>query len=384
MDFTLTEEQRLFRQAVHHFCERELKPYAAEVDETSKLRMAAIARMPELGLLGLQVPEEYGGAGFDSFNVVIAMEELGRACGSTGLSVEAHNELCCMPILHWGTAEQKARFLPQLTGGKVLGSLALTEPDSGSDLMGAKTHARKEGDCWVINGSKAWITNASLSPVIVTLVRTAPTASEGVGSRSFSLILIETDRPGLHIAPPEKKMGTHGSPAHMLSFTDVRVPLDNLLGEEGRGLHQTLATLDSGRIAIGALSVGLAQAAFEEAVAYAKLRRAFGKRLADHQAIQFKIADAATQIEAARLLLYRAAWAKERGEPYTRLASMAKLFATQVSEQVAFDALQIHGGYGYSREFPLERIYRDQRMMSIGEGTSEINRIIIARRILDE
>lgn len=380
MDFSLSEEQRLFQRAARAFCEGELKPYAAEVDESGQMRMAALARMPELGLLGLQVPEQYGGANFDSICVAIAMEELGRACGSTGLSIEAHNELCCMPIVHWGTEAQKQRFLPRLTGGEVLGSIALTEPDSGSDLMGTQTRAQRDGDEWVINGSKAWITNASLAPVIVTLVKTDPQA----GSRGFSLLLVETDRPGLHIAPPEKKMGTHASPAHALSFNEVRVPLDNLLGEAGKGLYYTLETLDSGRIAVGALSVGLAQAAYEEALAYAKVRRTFGKRLADHQAIGFKLADAATQIEAARLLVYRAAWAKDRGEAYTRLASMAKLFASQVSEQVAYEALQIHGSYGYSREFPLERIYRDQRMMSIGEGTSEINRMIIARRILEE
>lgn len=380
MDFALNEEQRLFQQAVRNFCERELKPFAAEVDATGQLRMAAVAKMPDLGLVGLQVPEDYGGANFDSLSVVIAMEEMARACGSTGLSLEAHNELCCNPIVRWGSTAQKARFLPLLTSGKVLGSLALTEPDAGSDLMGAKTYAVKEGDSWVINGSKAWITNASLAPVIVTLVKTDRQA----GSHGFSLILIETDRPGLSIAPPEKKMGTHGSPAHVLSFNALRVPLDNLLGMEGEGLHYTLATLDSGRIAVGALAVGLAQAAFEEAVAYAKTRQTFSKLLAEHQAIQFKLADAATSIEAARTLIYRAAWSKDQGQPYSKLACMAKLFATQVSEQVTFEALQIHGGYGYSREFPLERIYRDQRMMSIGEGTSEINRMVIARRLLEE
>lgn len=380
MDFLLSEEQRLFQQAVREFCERELSPYAAEVDESGHLRMEAIAKMPALGLLGLHVPEQYGGAGFDSISVVLAMEELGRVCGSTGLSVEAHNELCCLPIATWGTPAQKERFLPRLTGGEVLGSIALTEPDAGSDLSGTRTRAVRSGDSWVINGSKAWITNASLAPVIVTLVQTAPDA----GSRGFSLILVETDRAGLDIAPPEKKMGTHGSPAHGLTFADVRVPLDNLLGDEGRGLYYVLQTLDSGRIAIGALCVGLAQAAFDAALAYAKERRTFGQRLADHQAIQFKLADAAMQIEAARLLVFRAAWAKEQGGRYSKLASMAKLFATEMCEKVAFEALQIHGGYGYSREFPVERIYRDQRMMSIGEGTSEINRMVIARRLLEE
>ena len=380
MDFLLSDEQRLFQHAVRDFCERELKPYAAEVDETGHLRMEAIAKMPDLGLLGLHVPEQYGGADFDSISVVLAMEELGRVCGSTGLSVEAHNELCCLPIATWGTPVQKDRFLPRLTSGEVLGSIALTEPDAGSDLSGTRTRAIKDGDSWVINGSKAWITNASLTPVIVTLVQTAP----GAGSRGFSLILIETDRAGLDVAPSEKKMGTHGSPAHVLTFNDVRVPLDNLLGDEGRGLYYVLQTLDSGRIAVGALCVGLAQAAFDAALAYAKERRTFGQRLADHQAIQFKLADAAMQIEAARVLVFRAAWAKEQGGRYSKLASMAKLFASEVCEKVAFEALQIHGGYGYSREFPVERIYRDQRMMSIGEGTSEINRMVIARRLLEE
>lgn len=378
MDFALNDEQRLYQDAVRTFCEREIKPYAAEIDRTAQLRMDAIAKMPDLGLTGLQVPEEYGGANLDSISTAIVMEELGRVCGSTGLSVEAHNELCCLPIVRWGTDAQKEQFLPCLTSGDVLGSIALTEPGSGSDLMGTQTRAVKDENEWVINGSKAWITNASLAPVIVTLVKTDPDA----GNKGFSLILVETDREELHIAPPEKKMGTSGSPAHALTFDNVRVPLDNLLGEEGHGLQHTLATLDSGRIAVAALCVGLAQAAFDASLAYAQERRAFGQRLADHQAIQFKLADAAIQIEAARLLVYRAAWAKDQGEVYTKLASMAKVFASEASEQVAFEAIQIHGGYGYSREFPLERIYRDQRILSIGEGTSEINRIVIARRLL--
>lgn len=378
MDFALNAEQRMYQEAVRAFCEREIKPFAAEIDKTAQLRMEAVAKMPDLGLTGLQVPEEYGGADLDSISTAIAMEELGQVCGSTGLSIEAHNELCCNPIVRWGTDAQKEQFLPCLTSGEVLGSIALTEPGSGSDLMGTQTRAIKEGSEWVINGSKAWITNASLAPVILTLVKTDPDAD----TKSFSLILIETNREGLHIAPPEKKMGTAGSPAHALTFDNVRVPLDNLLGEEGHGLHQTLTTLDSGRIAIGALCVGLAQAAFDASLAYAQERRAFGQRLADHQAIQFKLADAAIQIEAARLLVYRAAWAKDQGEAYTKLASMAKVFAAEAVEFIAFEAIQIHGGYGYSREFPLERIYRDQRILSIGEGTSEINRMVIARRLL--
>lgn len=381
MDFALNEEQQLFLQAVRDFCERELKPYAAEVDERAQMRMEALAQMPQLGLLGLQVPEEYGGAAYDSVTAAMAIEEIGRACGSTGLSVAAHNGLSLFPITCWGTEAQKAAFLPRLTSGDVLGSLALTEPDAGSDLAnGVRTHATKEGDCWVIDGSKAWITNASLAPVIIVLVRTDPDA----GSRGFSMILVETDRDGLHIAPPEKKMGVRGSPTHQLTFNHVRVPLDHLLGEEGRGLHQTLQTLDGGRIGIGALCVGLAQAALDESIAYVRQRRAFGKLLSDHQAIQFKLADADAQIEAARLLVYKAAWLRDQGQNFSKLAAIAKLIASEAAEKIAFDAIQIHGGYGYSQEFPVERIYRDQRLMTIGEGTSEILRMVIARRVLEE
>jgi alkylation response protein AidB-like acyl-CoA dehydrogenase len=350
------------------------------VDETARLRMEALARMPDLGLLGLQVPEAYGGAAFDSLTAAIALEEIGRACGSTGLSVAAHNGLCCFPVVRWGTEEQKARFLPILTGGRVLGSLALTEPDAGSDLASLSTRADQDGDCWVINGSKAWITNASLAPLIVVLARTDKTA----GKRGFSMILVETDRDGLAVAPPERKMGLRGSPTHMLTLNNVRVPLGNLLGQAGNGLYQALETLDGGRVGIGALSVGLAQAAFEEAIAYARQRTTFGKPLTEHQAIRFKLADAATEIEAARTLVYKAAWAKDQGTRYTRLAAMAKLFASESAERVAFQAIQIHGGYGYSRDFPVERIYRDQRLMTIGEGTSEIQRMVIARHVLEE
>jgi butyryl-CoA dehydrogenase len=378
MDFSLTDEQRMFQRAVRDFCERELKPFAAEVDERAALRREALAMMPDMGLLGLQVPEEYGGAGFDSLTMALAIEEIGRVCGSTGVSVAAHNGLCCFPLGRWGTEEQKARFLPVLTGGTVLGSLALTEPDAGSDLSGTTTQAVRDRDGWVINGSKAWITNASMAPVIITLVRTDP----GAGSRGFSLLIVETDREGLVIAPPEKKMGVRGSPTHMLTYNNVRVPGTNLLGEEGRGLYHVLETLDGGRVGIGALTVGLAQGAFEEAVEYAKQRRAFGHALADHQAIQFKLADAAMQIEAARTLVHKAAWLRDQGGRFTRVAAMAKLLATETAERVCFDAIQIHGGYGYSREFPVERMYRDQRVMSIGEGTSEVQRMVIARQVL--
>jgi len=381
MEFELTQEQKMYQRAVRDFCEGEIRPYAAEVDRMGELRWDAIRKMPELGLTGLQVPEQYGGAGLDTISAAIAIEELGRVCGSTALSVSAHNGLCCFPIVKWGTDAQKQRYLPQLTSGNSLGSLALTEPGAGSDLAGGvRTSAVKEGDSWIIDGSKAWITNPRYAPVIVTLVRTDKQA----GSRGLSMILVESATKGLTLHPPEKKMGVRGSPTQMLSYDEVRVPLDNLLGTEGRGFHQTMETLDGGRISIGALSIGIAQGAFEEAARYAKQREAFGHKIADFQAIQWMIADAALEIDAARLLVMRAAWLRDQGKSYTKEAAMGKLMASEVAEKVCFNAIQIHGSYGYSQEFPVERMYRDQRLMTIGEGTSQVQRMVIARRVLDE
>ncbi|RMG83478.1 MAG: acyl-CoA dehydrogenase, partial [Chloroflexi bacterium] len=273
------------------------------------------------------------------------------------------------------------KYLPVLTTGECLGSLALTEPQAGSDLLnGAQTYAVRDGDSWVINGQKAWITNVKYAPVIVVLLRTDREA----GSRGFSMMLVEPDTPGVTVHPPEKKMGLKGSPTQMITFENVRVPLDSVLGEEGNGFYQTMQTLDSGRIGIGALSVGLAQIAFEHMVRYAQERYAFGEPIANKQAIQWMIADAAVEIEAARTLVYKAAWLKDRGEDYTKIAAIAKLKASEVAEKVCHDAIQIHGSYGYSREYPVERIYRDQRLMTIGEGTSEVQRMVIARRVLKE
>lgn len=380
MNFELSSEQIMFQRAVRDFCEGELKPYAAEVDKTGTLHWEAIQKMPALGLTGLQIPEEYGGMGGDSVLAAIAIEEMGRVCGSTALSVSAHNGLCCGPLIRWGTKTQKEKYLPLLASGKHLGALALTEPNAGSDLANALTSAVRQGDQWVVTGTKAWITNPQFAPVIVTFTRT----NKEAGTRGFSMLLIEPDMPGVTLHPPEKKMGLKGSPTQMISYDGVAVPADNLLGEEGRGFHQVMSTLDGGRISIGALSVGLAQGAFEEAVKYAQQRRAFGQAIAQHQAIQFMIADAALEIEAARLLVMRAAWLRDQGKPFTKEAAMAKLFASEVAERVCFSALQIHGSYGYSAEFPVERMYRDQRLMSIGEGTSQIQRMVIARRTLAE
>jgi len=381
MDFELNSEQKMFLRVVRDFCEAELKPYAAEVDETGEMRREAIKKMRDLGLLSLQVPEEYGGAGLDTISASIAVEEIGRVCGSTGLSISAHNGLGCGPIVKWGSKAQKEKWLPILMDGEHLGALALTEPQAGSDLLnGAQTVATRDGDEWVINGQKAWITNVKYAPVVSVLLRT----DKNGGSRGFSLILVETDRNGFIIHPPEKKMGLKGSPTHMLTFEGVHVPADNLLGEEGNGFSMTMQTLDSGRISIGALSVGLAQGAFEEMVRYAQERKAFGEPIANKQAIQWMIADAALEIEAARTLVYKAAWMRDLGKDYSKIAAMAKLKASEVAEKVCHDAIQIHGSYGYSREYPVERMYRDQRLMSIGEGTSQIQRLVIARRVLGE
>ncbi|RMD48965.1 MAG: acyl-CoA dehydrogenase, partial [Candidatus Thermofonsia bacterium] len=359
MDFELSAEQREFRHVVHDFVAKEVKPLARHTDETGEFNWTAVRKMGPLGLLGLEVPEEYGGADVGAINAVIAVEELGWGCGSTALAVSAHNGLALGPIVRYGSETLKKTWLPRLaTGEGKLGSLALTEPGAGSDLQGGvRTTAVKEGDSWIIDGAKMWTTNASIADMIVVLVRTDPAG----GSRSLSQILVPTDTPGLTIGAPEKKMGLKGSPTHAVTFDEVRVPLENLVGEEGRGLQQTLATLDSGRISIGALAVGLAQAAFEEALKYAKERKTFGKPIAEHQAIQWMLADAATEIQAARWMVYYAAWLKEQGRPYTKEAAMAKLFATEVSERVCRNAIQIHGGYGYSSEFEVERIYRDTR-----------------------
>lgn len=381
MDFELTDEQRLWQKTVHEFVEREVRPKAHEVDETSEFNWDAARKGAALGLLGLTIPEQYGGAGMDALSAALAIKELGRGCGSTALALAAHNGLGTAPIVNYASEELKKRWLPIVTSGKgKLGSLALTEPGAGSDLQGGvTTKAVRFGNEWILNGAKMWTTNASIAEYIITLARTDPSG----GSHSLSLILVPTDTPGLRISPAEKKMGLHGSPTHAVSYEDVHVPFDNLIGEEGLGLQQTLATLDGGRISIAAISVGLAEAALEYAVAYAGERRTFGQPIANHEAIQWMLADAATEIEAARFMLYHAAWLKSRNNNYTKEAAMAKLFATEMAERVCRNAIQIHGGYGYSREYPVERLYRDARLMTIGEGTSEIQRLVIARRILE-
>jgi alkylation response protein AidB-like acyl-CoA dehydrogenase len=380
MQFALNEEQRMWREAVHEFCAQQVRPMAAEFDAKAELNSEAIAKMGPLGLLGLNIPEAYGGAGVDPISGAIAIEELGWADGGTALTVSAHNGLACTPIALFGSEAQQERWLPGLaSGADGLGSLALTEPGGGSDLLGGvRTRAELQDGEWVLNGSKAWITNASVASLIVTLCRTDPNA----GSGALSLIVVPARSDGLHIHPAEKKMGVRASPTHALTYENVRVPKDHLLGEPGQGIYQTLEVLDGGRVSIGALAVGLAQAAMEESVRYAKERDTFGEPLSQHQAIQWMIADAVTETEAARLMVYKAAWLKGKGLPFTREASMAKLYATEMAERVCRNAIQILGGYGYSSEYPVERIYRDARLMTIGEGTSEVQRMVIARRSL--
>lgn len=382
MDFALNEEQRMWRDAVHDFVAREVKPYAREVDEKAEFNWAAVRKMGPLGLLGLNVSEEYGGAGVDAISAAIAIEQLGWGCGSTALAISAHNGLGCAPLTLFGSQALKERFLPRVVSGEGgLAALALTEPGAGSDLKGGiRVRAHREDDEWLINGAKMWCTNASIGEFIVTLVRTDP----GGGSRSLSLIVVPTETPGLQIGPAEKKMGLKGSPTHAVNYDDVRVPADYLVGEAGRGLQYALSVLDGGRISIGALSVGLAQAAFEEAQRYAKERQAFGRPIAGHQAIQWMLADAAAEIQSARLMVYYAAWLKDQDKPFQKEAAMAKMLATEMAERVCRNAIQIHGGYGYSSEYPVERIYRDARLMTIGEGTSEIQRLVISRHLLQD
>lgn len=369
----------MLRHAVRRFAETDLSPRAAGIDEEAAFPVDLIPKMASMGLMGMAIPEEFGGAEFDAVSMAVAIEEVGRVCGSTGLSLAAHNGLGAFPIAFWGTEAQKKRWLPALAEGESLGALALTEPGAGSDLQSVQTRAVLDAGEWIVGGTKAWITNPSLADVVVVYVRTG----EEAGSSDYSMILVETDRPGVIVHPQEKKMGVRGSPTHQISFDGVRVPDENVLGQQGRGLQQTLQTLDGGRISIGALSVGIAQGALEAAVAYAKERLAFGRPIADFEAIQWMIADGATEIEAARLLVYRAAWLKDQGVRFTREAAMAKLLASEAAERATRSAIQILGSYGYSREYPVERMYRDARLMTIGEGTSEVQRLVIARQVLN-
>ena len=379
MNFELTQEQQLTREMVRDFAKREVAPFAEELDTTGRFPIETFRKMGELGLLGIPISKEYGGMGGDTISYAIAVEEIGRACGSTGLSYAAAVSLGACPIYYFGTEEQKQEFLVPLASGKALGAFGLTEPNAGSDAGGTPTKAVPYGDEYVINGAKCWITNAGYAR---TVTITAVTGKQPDGRNIISAIIVPTESPGFTITSNYRKMGLRGSNTCELILDNVRVPKKNLLGDPSKGFSQFLYTLDGGRIAIGALSVGIAQAAFDAALKYSKERVQFGQTLSGFQAIQFKLADMAMEIEIARNMVYKAAWLKDNNRAFRKEASMAKLFASEMAMRVTSQAIQIHGGYGYMKDYHVERYLRDAKLMEIGEGTSEIQRLVISRQIL--
>ena len=378
MHFELTDEQRMTREMVRDFAQNEVKPAAQDRDHSGEFPWDLIRKMGSLGLLGLPIPEEYGGAGSDTVCYAIAVEELARVCGSTAITVAAHTSLGTYPIWRFGSETQRARYLPRLASGQGLAAFGLTEPEAGSDAGSTRTRALADGDGWVLQGQKTFITNGSIAETVLITAVTDP----GQGTRGISSFIVEKGTAGFRPGRDEEKMGLKSSVTSQLFLEECRVPRDSLLGQVGDGYKQALITLDGGRISIGAMALGLAQGAYEHALAYSKERVQFGRRIAEFQAIQWMLADMATEIEAARLLVYRAAWLKDQGALYTREAAMAKLYSSEMAERVCFKTIQIHGGYGYMREYDVERMYRDQRLCTIGEGTSEIQRLVIARQIL--
>lgn len=378
MDFELTREQQMIREMVRDFAEHEVAPKAFEVDRYGKFPLDTFQKMGELGILGIPFPEEYGGIGGDTVSYALSVEEIGRACGSTGLSYAAAVSLGASPIYYFGTEEQKKKYLTPLASGKALGAFGLTEPGAGSDAGGTRTKAVLEGDEYVINGSKCFITNASYAE---TVIITAVSGKNEKGENIVSAFIVPTDSHGFQVSKEYEKLGLRGSNTAELILEDVRVPKENLLGDPVRGFKQFLHTLDGGRISIGALSVGIAQAAFDAALKYSKERMQFGETISKFQAIQFKLADIAMHIELARNMILKAAWLKDHHRPFTKEAAMAKLFASEIAMRAADQAVQIHGGYGYMKDYPVERFLRDAKLMEIGEGTSEILRIVIARQI---
>lgn len=378
MDFQLTNEQKMTRDMVREFAEQEIAPYAREWDEKAIFPEKTFKKMGELGLLGIPFPEKYGGSGGDTISYVLAVEEIGKACGGTGLSYAAAVSLGASPIYYFGTEKQKQEHLVPLASGKALGSFGLTEPNAGSDAGGTQTKAYLDGDEYVINGEKCWITNAQYAR---TVIITAVTGKTEQGKNIISAFIVPTDTPGFKITSPYDKMGVRASNTSELILEDVRVPKENVLGDIKKGFSQFLYTLDGGRISIAALAVGIAQAAFNRALAYAKERKQFGQRISSFQAIQFKLADMAMEIELARNMVLKAAWLKDNDKPFTKESAYAKLYASEMATRVCNEAIQIHGGYGYMKEYEVERMLRDTKLMEIGEGTSEIQRLVIARQL---
>ncbi len=379
MDFTFTDEQNHLRKTVREFAEGEIAPHVMEWDEVSHFPVEILPKLAEMGLMGIIFPEQYGGAGLGYIEYATAIEELARVDGSVGLFVAAHNSLCSNHIYKFATEEQKRKYLVPLAEGKKLGAWSLTEPEAGSDAGGTRTTAVREGDQWVLNGAKTFTTNGHYADICVAMAVTDKSRE----SHGISAFILEKGMPGFRPGKKENKLGMRASDTSEVIFTDCHVPTDNLLGPEGEGFTGSLKVLDGGRISIAALALGMAQGALEAAMRYAKQRKQFGKAISEFQAIQFKLADMATEVEAARLLVYQAAWLADRKDVrFTRESSMAKLFASEVAVRVANECVQIHGGYGFIKDYPAEKFYRDVKLCTIGEGTSEIQKLVIARQLL--
>jgi butyryl-CoA dehydrogenase len=383
VDLTLTPEQTLLRDTARDLANKEIAPRAAATDKEHRFPRELVARLGELGLMGVAVPEEWGGAGMDAVSYVLALEEVSRACASTGVIMSVNNSLVCDPILKFGSEDQKREWLPALAGGKKLGCFALSEPEAGSDAGALKTTARRDGAGFVLNGTKNFITNGPVADVVILMAVT----KTGVGSRGISAFVLDTRTPGLSFGPPDDKLGIRGAPSAQLFLTDCAVPATALLGAENEGFKLAMSALDGGRIGIAAQALGIARAAFEAATRYAGERKTFGQPIAQHQAIQFKLADMNTEIDAARLLIWKAATKKDQakkqpGLRYSTESAMAKVFASEVANRVAKEAVQVFGGYGYLTDFPAERHFRDAKITEIYEGTSEIQRLVIASQIL--
>jgi short/branched chain acyl-CoA dehydrogenase len=375
VNFDLTEEQELVRRTVRDFAEQKVAPVAEELDREHRFPYDLVAELAELGLMGMPIPEEYGGGGSDTISYAIAIEELTRIDSSVAITVAAHTSLGTMPIFLFGAEEQKQEWLPELASGKKLAAFGLTEPGAGSDAAATRTRAELENGAWVINGSKIFITNAG------TDISACVTITAVTGENEISNLIVPNGSPGYDISPPMEKLGWRASDTRELSFKDVRVPEGNLLGERGQGLRQFLEILDGGRISVAAMGVGLAQGAYDLAFKYAQEREQFGKPIASFQAIQFQLADMAMEIEAGRNLVYKTAWLKDEGRPFAKEAAMAKLYTGELSHRVANQSLQIHGGYGFMEESAIARLYRDQKILEIGEGTNEVQRMVIARHL---